>query len=131
MQRSSRNSEKGPSGVALFIERNPDNVASTLEWRARVMHSQEATQTTSSHQQHTAEERWRASLEKEIERIRRHYHKQERFLEEQIVKHEERYKVAIEQLENGEKDEEGYSVAEWWEVQSDYQPTECGNDGSR
>jgi hypothetical protein len=130
MQRGSRNPEKGPSGVAPFIERNPDNVASTLEWRARVLHSQEATQTTSSRQQHTAEERWRASLKKEIRRIRRHYHKQERFLEEEIVKHEERYKVAIEQLEQEEKDEEGYSVAEWWEVQSDYQPTECGNDGS-
>jgi hypothetical protein len=47
------------------------------------------------------------------------------------VKHEERYKLAIEQLEKEEKDEGGYSVAKWWEVQSDYQPTECGDDGSR
>jgi hypothetical protein len=131
MQRGSGNSEKGPGDAAPFIERNPDNVASTLEWRARVLHSQEATQTTSSRQQHTAEERWLASLENEIEEIRRHYHKQERFLEEEIVKHEERYKLAIEQLEKEEKDEGGYSVAEWWEVQSDYQPTECGDDGSR
>jgi TolA-binding protein len=126
LQRGSGNSEKGPSGVALFIERNPDNVASTLEWRERVLHSQEATQTTSSRQQHTAEERWLASLKTEIEEIRRHYQKQERFMEEEIVKHEERHKLAIEQLEKEEKDEEGYSVAEWWEVQSDYQPTECG-----
>jgi hypothetical protein len=102
-----------------------------LTYEPRVLHSQEAAQTTSSRQQHTAEERWRASLKKEIKRIRRHYHEQERFLEGEIVKHEERYKVAIEQLEKGEKDEEGCSVAEWWEVQSDYQPTECGNDGSR
>jgi hypothetical protein len=131
MQRGSGNQEKGPSGVVPFIERNPDNVASTMEWTERVLHQQEATQTTSSCQQHTAEERWRASLETEIEGIRRHYHKQERFLEEEIVKHEERYKLAIEQLEKEEKDEEGYSVAEWWEVQSDYQPTECGDDGSR
>jgi hypothetical protein len=131
MQRGSGNSEQGPGGVAHFIERDPDNVASTLECRGRVLHSQEATQTTSSRQQHTAEERWRASLENEIERIRRHYREQERIMEREIVKHEERYKVAIEQLEQEEKDEEGYSVAEWWEVQSDYQRTECGDDGSR
>jgi hypothetical protein len=36
----------------------------------------------------------------------------------------------MKQLEKEEKDEENYSVAEWWEVESDYQPTECGNDGS-
>jgi hypothetical protein len=29
------------------------------------------------------------------------------------------------------EDEEDCSVAEWWDVQSDYQPAECGNDGSR
>jgi hypothetical protein len=126
MQRGSGSSEKGPSDVAHFIERNPDNVASTLEWRERVLHSQEATQTTSSRQQHTAEERWLASLKTEIEEIRRHYQEQERIMEEEIVKHEERRKLAIEQLEKEEKDEEGYSVAEWWEVESDYQPTECG-----
>jgi hypothetical protein len=96
------------------------------------MHSQEATQATSSCQQHTAEERWRASLETEIERIRQHYQEQENILEEEIVKHQQRYKLAMEQLEKEEKDEEDYSVAGWWEVQSDYQPTECGNDdGSR
>jgi hypothetical protein len=106
-------------------------VASTLEWRRSVLHSQEATQATSSRQQHTAEERWRASLVIEIERIRQYYREQEKILEE-IVKHQQRYKLAIEQLEKEEKDEEDYSVAGWWEVQSDYQPTECGNDdGSR
>jgi hypothetical protein len=108
----------------------PDNVAPTLERRGRVMHTQEVTQVTSSWQQHTAEDRRRASLELEIERIRRHYQKQERILENEVVKHEKRYEWAIEQLENEEKDEEDCSVAEWWEVQSDYQPTECGNDGS-
>jgi hypothetical protein len=128
MQRGSEDSEKGLGSVAPFIERNPDNVASTLEWRGRVLHSQEATQATTSRQQHTAEERWRASLEIEIERIRQHYHKLERILEGEIVKHKQRYEWAIKQLEEGEKDEEYYSVAEWWEVQSDYQPTECGND---
>jgi hypothetical protein len=131
MQRGSGDSEKGRGGVASFIERNPDNMAWTLEWRRRVLHSQQATQATSSRQQHTAEERWRASLEIEIERIRQHYREQEKILEEEIVKHEKRYKLAIEQLEREEKDEEDYSIAEWWEVQSDYPPTECGNDGSR
>jgi hypothetical protein len=111
LQRGSEDSEKGLGGVAPFIERNPANVASTLEWRGRVLHSQEATQATSSRQQHTAEERWRASLEVEIERIRRHYRKQEKILEEEIVKHEKRYKLAVEQLEK-EENEEGYSVAE-------------------
>jgi hypothetical protein len=31
-------------------------------------------------------------------------------------------------LEKEEKDEEDYSVGEWWEIQSDYQPTECGDE---
>jgi hypothetical protein len=128
MQRGSGDSEKGLCGVVPFIERNPDKVASTLEWRGRVLHSQEATQATNSRQQHTAEERWRASLKIEIERIRQHYREQESIIEEEVVKHEQRYKWAIEQLEKEEKDEEGYSVAQWWEVELDYQPTECGND---
>jgi hypothetical protein len=108
----------------------PDNVAPTLERRGRVMHTQEVTQVTSSWQQHTAEERWRGSLEIKIKQIRQHYHEQERILEGEIVKHQQRYEWAIEQLEKEGKDEVEYSVAEWWEVQSDYQPTECGNDGS-
>jgi hypothetical protein len=76
------------------------------------------------------EERWRASLEIEIERIRRHYQEQEKILEREVVKLEQRYAWDMKQLEK-EKDEENYSVAKWWEVESDYQPTECGkNDGS-
>ncbi|KAF8489377.1 hypothetical protein F5888DRAFT_1738804 [Russula emetica] len=120
MQRGSRYSEKGLGGVAPFIERNLGNVAPTLDWRGRVLHSQEATQATSSRQQHTAEER-----------IRQHYQKQEMILEGEIVKHVQRYELAIKQLEEWEKDEEDYPVPEWWEVQSDYQPTECGDDGGR
>ncbi|KAF8492821.1 hypothetical protein F5888DRAFT_1727824 [Russula emetica] len=133
MQGGSGVSEKGlpGGGVASLIERNLDNVASTLEWRGRVPHSQEATRATSSRRQHTAKERSRALSEIEIERIRQHYQKQERILKGEIVKHEQRYEWAIKQLEEEEKDKEDYSVAEWWEVQSDYQPTECGNDGSR
>ncbi|KAF8495799.1 hypothetical protein F5888DRAFT_1907745 [Russula emetica] len=131
MQRGSGDPEKGLGGVAPFIERNLGNVASTLDWRGRVLHSQEATQATSSSQQHTAEEKGRALLEIKIERIRQHYEKQKRILEGEIVKHEQRYELAIKQLEEEEKDEEDYPVPEWWEVQSDYQPTECGDDGSR
>ena len=130
MWRGNENSEKGPGGVVPFIERNPDNVASTLEWRGRVLHSQEATQATSSRQQYTAEEHWLRSLEIEIGKIRQHYREQEKIMEREILKHEQRYEWALKQLEKGEKEEEDYSVAEWWEVQSDYQPTECGNDGS-
>ena len=48
MQRGSGDSGKGLDGVAPFVERNPDNVASTLEWGGRVLHSQEATQVTAS-----------------------------------------------------------------------------------
>ena len=126
MQHGGGNSENGLGGVAPFVERNPD---STLEWRGRVLHSQKATQATSSRQQQTAEERWRASLEIEIERIRRHYQEQEKILEREVVKLEQRYAWDMKQLEK-EKDEENYSVAKWWEVESDYQPTECSNDGS-
>jgi hypothetical protein len=89
--------------------------------------------TTVVDQRHTtlAEERRRASLEFEIEQIRRHYQKQERILESEVVKHEKRYEWAIEQLENEDKEEVDCSVTEWWEVQSDYQPTERDdNDGS-
>ncbi|KAF8502703.1 hypothetical protein F5888DRAFT_1631805 [Russula emetica] len=131
MQRSSGNPEKGQCGAAPFIERNLGNVASTLDWRGRVLHSREATQATSSRQQHTTEERKLASLEIKIERIRQHCHKQEMILEGEIVKHKQRYELAIKQLEEWEKDEEDYPVPEWWEVQSDYQPTECGDDGNR
>jgi hypothetical protein len=132
MQRSSEDSETGPGSVAPFMGRNPDNVmvASTLEWRRRVLpvYSQRTAQATSSRQQQTAEERWSASLEVEIERIRRHFHEQEMVLEREIVKLEQMYEWDMKQLEQEENDEENYPVAGWWEDQSDYQPTECGND---
>jgi len=131
VQRGSGDSEKRLGGVAPFIERNPDNLASTLEWRVRVFHSQEATQASSSRRQHVARERWRASLEIEIERIGIHYHEQEKVLERAIAKLEQSYEREIKELEKEEKDEEDYPVAEWWEDRSDYQPTECSNDGNR
>ncbi|KAI0280819.1 hypothetical protein BGY98DRAFT_1095305 [Russula aff. rugulosa BPL654] len=133
MQCGSEDLEKGLGGVAAFVERDSDDVAPTLEWRERILHSQRATQatTSSSRQQQTAEERWHASLEIEIERIRGHYHEQERVLEREIVKLEQMYEWDVKQLEKEENDEENYSVADRWEIQSDYQPTECGDDGSR
>ena len=130
-QRGGGDSKKGLGGVAPFIERNPDNTALTLGWRGRVLHSQEATQVTSYRQRYTAEERWRASLELEIERIQQHYHEQERILEREVVKHEQRYELAIKQLEKEENEEGDYSAAKWWDVQSDYQPTECGNENQQ
>jgi hypothetical protein len=128
MQRGSEDSEKGLDGVPPFIRRNPDKMASTLEWRASVQHSQEPPQVTSSHQRHTAEGRRDASLSTKIERIQQHYRRQEKVLEREIAKHEQRYKWAIEELEKEEKDEKDY---ERWEIQSDYQPTECDDDGGR
>ena len=72
MQRGGEHSEMVPGGVAPFVERNA--VASTSEWRWRVLHSQQATHwqaTTSSYRQRqTAEERCGASFEIEIGRIR-------------------------------------------------------------
>ena len=121
MQHDNGDSEKG---AAPFMKINPHNVASTLEWRGRVQLSQDATQAT----QQTAEERRGASLEIEIERIRRHYQNQERVLERAIVELEQKYEQDVKRLENL-NDEENYSVAEWWEIRSDYQPTECGSDG--
>ena len=132
MQRGNEDSAKGLGDVATFIERNPNNVASTLEWRAKVLDSQEeATQatTSSSRQQQTAEEHWGASLEIEIDQIRRHYHNQEMVLEREIEKLKQRYKEDVEQLEKEENDEENHSAAGWWDAQPDYQPTECGSDG--
>jgi hypothetical protein len=46
------------------------------------------------------------------------------------VRFNQRYEWDMKKLEK-EKDEEDYPVTEWWGVQSEYQPTECGNDGSR
>jgi hypothetical protein len=138
IQRSNANSEKGLGGVDRFIERNQDIMASTSEWRdsERVLRSQEATQaTTSSCQQHTDEEHRYASLEEiEIELIEQRCREQKMILEDEIVKHKERHKQAIEQLKTEEKYKEGYGyAADWWGVRpgSDYQPTECGDDGGR
>jgi hypothetical protein len=128
MQRGSGDSEKGLDGVAPLIKRDPDSMASTLEWRERVLQSHEAAQATSSHQRRTAEECRHASLDIKLERIRQHYRRQEKVLETEIAKHEQRYKWAMEQLEKEEKDEKDY---ERWEIQSDYQPTECDDDGGR
>ena len=133
IQRSNANSEKGLlGGDDPFIERNQDIMTSTLKWRGRVLHSQEATQaTTSSRQPHTAKERWYASLEGiEIEQIEGHYRMQEEILEEEIKMHKEMHKQAIEQLKTEEEYKEGYGyAADWWGVRpgSDYQPTECGD----
>ena len=135
MQRGAQDSEKGLGSVTPLIERIPDDVTSTLEWRRRVLLSQKAYQpatTGSFHQQQTAEERWHTSLEIKIEQIRRDYREKERVLEREIVKLERRYEWVMEQLEReDDDDEEDYSVAERWEVGSDYQRTECGDDGSR
>jgi hypothetical protein len=131
IQRSNADSERGLGGDDPFIERNQDIMTSTLEWRGRVLRSQEATQaTTSSRQPHTAKERRYPSLEEiEIERIEEHYREQEKILEEEVKKHKEMHKQAIEQLKTEEKYKEGYGyAADWWGVRpgSDYQPTECG-----
>jgi hypothetical protein len=132
MQRGGGYSEMILSGVAPFMERNQDNVASTLEWRWKVLQSQQATRavTSSSRHQQTAEEHRHASLESEIGRMRQHCHEQEKVLEREIVRLEQRYELDMKLLEKEANDEVNYPVAESWEVQSDYQPTECGDDGS-
>lgn len=118
IQRGSESSEEGLGGVPTFIER-------TLESRARVQGSQETTQdTASSRQQHTTEECRHASLE--IEQIQQRYQELEKILEDEIVKHKQRYKLMVEQLKEEEKDEKVDAG-----VQLDYQPTEYGDDGSR
>ncbi len=99
-----------------------------MESRGRVLHPQEATQATSSPQQDTAEERRGALLQTEIERIRQHYWEQEKILEWEYAKLEQKYKEIRQQLEKEEKDEEDYPVVEWWEVDSDYEPTLCGDE---
>jgi hypothetical protein len=70
----------------------------------------------------------------EIDQIQKHYQELERVLQGELVEHKKRYKQAIkEELkeEDSEKDEKRYPAADWWGgVQSDYQPTECGDDGS-
>jgi glycine/D-amino acid oxidase-like deaminating enzyme len=121
IQRGNKQPEKR---VVPFIKGDPDNVASTLEWRRRVMHSQEATQASNSRQRQTAENI-------EIEGIRRRCREREIMLEREIKMHEERYaEWLIEELEGEEKDEKkDHSAASpgWWDPQSDYQRTECGD----
>jgi hypothetical protein len=53
-------------------------------------------------------------------------------LESEIVKLEQTYEQHMKQLETEDNDEGNHSgrVAERWEDQSDYQPTECGDDVS-
>jgi hypothetical protein len=133
MQRGGEYSEMVLGGDAPFMEKRLDNVASTLEWREKVLQSQQAAAqaiASSSRQRQTAEERWHAKLETEIEQIRQRFREEEEMLEREIVNLEERYELDMRQLEEEENDDENYYVDEQWEVQSDYQPTECGDDGS-
>ena len=132
MQRGNEDSANGLGGVAAFIEGNPDNVPSTLEWSANVQYSQRAIQATTSTpgQQQTAEH-WRGSLKVEIELILRQYHEQETVVETEIVKLEQGYQLDVERLERVENAEEDHPAAGWWDVGSDYQPTECGSDGGQ
>jgi hypothetical protein len=109
--------------VASSIEDNTDVIASTMEWRRMVMQSQKETQATNTRQYR--EGRSRAKLDAEIERIRQHYHEQEKVLEREIVRLERRYEWTIAQLEREEQDDGSCSVDGWEEVRSDYQPTEC------
>ena len=133
IQRGTGDPEKGLGSVVPLIERNPDKMTSTLGLRGKVLLLKEATQaSTSSRQQHTADdsELGRASLEEiEIDHIQKHYEELERVLEGQLVEHKKRHKWAIKELER-EKDEKRYPADWWGGVQSDYQPTECGDDGS-
>jgi hypothetical protein len=121
VQRSDVHFERGLGGVVHFIESDPNNVASTLERRGRVLHSQEATGAR------TAKEHWKASLDIEIRRTLRHYHAHEMILWKAIANLEQRREWDLKQLER-EEDGEGYYVPGWEEVQSDYEPTECGNE---
>jgi hypothetical protein len=137
IQRSTGDPEKG-LGVAPFIERNLDKMESTVEWRGRVLHSREATQAStcsgpSGQQHHTPAEYELASLDVEIEQIRQHYREQEGILNREIVKHKKRRKRAMKRLKKEEKDQKHYPAdCDWWGgVRSDYQPTECGDDGNR
>jgi len=126
MQQDSEDPEKGLGSVKPFIERNPDNMASTLEWRRRVLHSQVATQaaTSSPRQRPTAKERWQASVDSEMDRTVQHYRAQEMNLQRAIANLEQMREWDLKQLEDGED----YYVPGWGEVESDYQPTEYGNE---
>ena len=134
IQRGAGDLEKGP-GVAPFIDRNLDKMESTLEWRGRVLRSREVTQGSTSSQQHKPAEPGLASLEIEIEQIRQHYREQEGILKQEIVKHKKRRKRAMKELKKEEEDQNDYPAdCDWWggvRLGSDYQPTECGDDGNR
>lgn len=103
---------------------NTDVISATMEWRRRVLQSQEE-ESRLSQAMSIREGHWRAKLEAEIQKIRRHFHTQEKVLEREIVALEQKYECAIAQLEMEDPDEVSYFVS-GWEAQSDYQPTECG-----
>ena len=129
MPRGGTDPENGLRGIAPFLERDPpDYVSSTLEWRGKVLQSQQATlvATRRFRQQQTAKERQGESLENKIREIREDFRKKEERLEKEIVKLKKRHEENMKQLEEEENDG-GYFVSESWEVQSDYQPTECGD----
>lgn len=111
-------------GVVSSIEDNTDSIGSTMEWRRMVLQSQEENRVRQNR-----EGRWRVKMDAEIQRIRQHYHQQEKVLEREIAALEQKYECTIAQLEKEGQDEEPYFV-DRWEAQSDYQPTECG-EGSR
>ena len=110
MQCGNEDAERGLGGVTSFMETN--SVASTLKWREGVLHSQGATQvtTSSSRQQPTAKKRWQALLDM--------------VLWGAIKNLEQKREYDLKQLKDGEE----YYIPRWEEVPSDYQPTECGNE---
>ena len=66
-------------------------------------------------------------MEVEIWQIREDFHEKKKRLEKEIVKLEQKYRLDMKQLEK-EESEDNYSVTQAeWEVQSDYEPTECGS----
>jgi hypothetical protein len=103
---------------------NTDVISATMEWRRMVLQSQEE-ESQLCQAMSIREGRWRAKLEAEIQKIRRHFHTQEKVLEREIVALEQKYEWTIAQLETEDPDEVSYFVG-GWEAQSDYQPTECG-----
>ena len=87
-----------------------------MEWRRTVQEENRARQ--------NGEGRRRAELD-EINRIRKHYHEQEKVLERELAALELNYKLAIAELEREGQNEE-YHFVDGCDGQSDYQPTECG-----
>ncbi len=65
----------------------------------------------------------------EIERTEQYYHAQEMILRRAIANLEQMYEWDLKQLERKKGEgEEDYFVPGWGEVESDYQPTEYGNE---